>query len=150
MYKSIRMSMAFHRKTITTALNCYTNVTPGAWYPKSKNMADAEKRDKIDQFKTLTGVNEERARFYLESALWQLDVCSVTIQFLKQSLFSMSLLSFISPESIENETKLKYKKVHHHHRHPHMRCAVHLVCSIRYEWRWRISTRSCHLCGKGR
>ncbi|XP_064634834.1 NSFL1 cofactor p47-like isoform X2 [Lineus longissimus] len=37
-------------------------------------MADAAKQDQIEAFKNLTGVNEERAKFYLESAAWQLDV----------------------------------------------------------------------------
>ncbi|XP_074659934.1 NSFL1 cofactor p47-like [Tubulanus polymorphus] len=37
-------------------------------------MADAEKSSKIEQFKNLTGVDDGRAQFYLESAAWHLEV----------------------------------------------------------------------------
>lgn len=36
----------------------------------------ADNADKISQFCVVTGVEEERARFYLESSAWQLDVSS--------------------------------------------------------------------------
>ena len=36
----------------------------------------SEHDEMILQFQDVTGVEEERARFYLESAAWQLDVSS--------------------------------------------------------------------------
>ena len=37
-------------------------------------MADASHSDLIAQFTGVTGVDAERAKFYLESAAWKLDV----------------------------------------------------------------------------
>lgn len=37
-------------------------------------MADPERERAIDSFKDVTGVDTERAQFYLESAAWQIDV----------------------------------------------------------------------------
>lgn len=34
----------------------------------------ADNTDKLNQFITVTGVDEERARFYMESSAWQLEV----------------------------------------------------------------------------
>ena len=37
-------------------------------------MSDAEKSSLIAEFSAVTGVDADRARFYLESAQWKLDV----------------------------------------------------------------------------
>lgn len=34
----------------------------------------ADNDEKLTQFITVTGIDEERARFYLESSAWQLEV----------------------------------------------------------------------------
>jgi len=43
-------------------------------YQNKNNMADSEERDGlISRFVSVSGVSEERARFYLESASWNLE-----------------------------------------------------------------------------
>jgi len=45
-------------------------------YQNKNNMADSEEQSgMISQFVNISGVSEERARFYLESASWNLEVC---------------------------------------------------------------------------
>lgn len=38
-------------------------------------MADNSQREKIEQFTNLTGVEADRAKFYLESSGWNIEVC---------------------------------------------------------------------------
>lgn len=42
-------------------------------------MADASHSDLIAQFTGVTGTNAERAKFYLESAAWNLEVWCISV-----------------------------------------------------------------------
>lgn len=39
-------------------------------------MSDGNQDEILSEFKTVTGINEDRAKFYLESTNWDLQVCS--------------------------------------------------------------------------
>jgi hypothetical protein len=48
-------------------------------------MADKAKQDMIDNFIKITAVDQDRARFYLESSAWNLEVCTVLVSSVKFS-----------------------------------------------------------------
>ena len=57
-------------------LRQYTLPTDVTSHQNKNNMADSEEQSGlISRFVNVSGVSEERARFYLESASWNLEVC---------------------------------------------------------------------------
>ena len=55
-------------------------------------MSDGKKHDALNRFKDVTGANDERAQFYMESSNWDLDVSIFYIQCisgLRQSALSV-------------------------------------------------------------
>lgn len=40
-------------------------------------MADNSQREKIEQFTNLTGIDADRAKFYLESSGWNIEVSNI-------------------------------------------------------------------------
>ena len=66
-------------------------------------MADSEEeKSLISQFVSVSGVTEERARFYLESASWNLEVsCRVMVV-----LFLVDIIAPVSPETVDASVML--------------------------------------------
>ena len=59
-------------------------------------MSDGKKHDALKKFKDITGADDERAKFYMESSAWDLDV-STRFKIILTILFFLS--KFIIPSA---------------------------------------------------